>query len=109
MPVMILYKYGNGNVIATTSYLDSTIDQNNASQDEIVLATNLLGWAVNTQHEMPEYGPDDNIEFSTNLSDYHLSTPDVEWPEDVDWPEFYPGGYGHPAAHHIQSHRSTCR
>ncbi len=65
-PSMINYKYGNGQVIATTMYTDYAFGHSQASDDEKALVRDLISWAKSPA-QLPEVRPGDPVSVSLQV------------------------------------------
>ncbi|GEM_PF-3408789 len=101
MPAMIMYEYGEGNVIATTSFADwgsanmfwsrgdpslnwsQRWDMGTITEDDWTLVRDVCAWALDTQDEMPEFGPDGEISLPIHIANKNQGT---------DYPSFSAGG-----------------
>lgn len=66
MPAMLTYPYGQGRVIATTSYADWAYGMSQASTSEKTLVRDLISWAKNPT-EIPEYRPSQTVRITENI------------------------------------------
>jgi len=79
MPAMLMYKYGNGAVIASTIYEDWAYTHYQSTQDGKNLVRDIIAWAKD-RTEISEYGKGDTVNISVNVTNVHLPIPEVEYP-----------------------------
>ena len=69
MPVLLMYRYGNGTVIASTVYTDWAYGHYQATRDGKQLIRNMIIFAKEPV-EIPEYGSGDSIEIPVKITSY---------------------------------------
>jgi len=79
MPAMLMYKYGNGTVIASTIYEDWAYTHYQSTQDGKNLVRDMIAWAKD-RTEISEYGKGDTVNISVNVTNVHLPIPEIEYP-----------------------------
>lgn len=80
MPAMLMYRYGNGMVIASTIYEDWASTHYQSTQDGKNLIRDIITWAKD-RTEISEYGRSDTVNVSVNVTNVHLPIPEVEYPQ----------------------------
>jgi len=80
MPALVIYKYGNGTVIASTIFTDWNYEHGQATEDGINLVRDIIAW-VKYPEEIPEYGVTEMANLSVNISNVHLPIPAASYPE----------------------------
>ena len=66
MPAMILYKYGEGYVIATTLYTDYSYAQGSITEDELSLIRDIITWCKNPK-DFTESKPNEEIKIEIKI------------------------------------------
>ncbi|MCB0206500.1 MAG: alpha/beta hydrolase, partial [Anaerolineae bacterium] len=61
MPAMLAYPFGDGWVLATTSYADMARFQGQGTADEAKLVRDLMTWALDPALQLDRYGPEDSV------------------------------------------------
>ncbi len=76
MPAGVMYKYGNGTVIATTAFTDWAYTHGQRTGDGLALVRDMLAWAVANADgmEIPEYGRGDTVNISVPITNNGNST-----------------------------------
>jgi len=77
MPAMLMYKYGDGHVIATTAYTDWAYMKGQASTDEENLVRDMISWAKEPQ-QIAEYGLGDTIDTLVVVSSFYPELPGAD-------------------------------
>jgi hypothetical protein len=67
MPALIMYKYGDGRVIATTMYDDWAYSSSGATKDGLNLIRDIVAWARNPEGIL-EFQPDKPADISLNVT-----------------------------------------
>ncbi|MFH0844922.1 MAG: hypothetical protein V1930_05555, partial [Pseudomonadota bacterium] len=68
-PAMIIYPYGNGQVIATTLYTDFAFSHSQANQAELNFLANIISWAKKPE-DLVEIGPAEEANLTMTLSNF---------------------------------------
>jgi parallel beta-helix repeat protein len=76
MPVMIMYKYGKGTVIATTLYSDMASALSQSAADEKILMRDLIRWAISAQQVLSY--PLGQVDLAINVTNPYM--PPLNYP-----------------------------
>jgi len=91
MPAMLMYKYGNGTVIASTIYEDWAYTHHQSTQDGKNLVRDMIAWAKNGRW-IPEYGRTDTVEIAIKVMNKNIPIPAGGFPAPRGgYPQYDPG------------------
>jgi hypothetical protein len=65
-PALLMYEYGQGQVIITSMYSDFALKQKQASSEEIALVRDMINWAKSPD-ELPEIRPGETVSVSVEV------------------------------------------